>query len=221
MASYGRMVEAGNNVFLNVPATTSLARNFKTCCYPLYFQMTPVLWGEPLKKKKRIDPAILKRREDRKRKRLEKGIKRLEKNARRLKPIEEAEISKNLLKEMNIRKRKPIQLSFEEAEYHATLQKEWCQYRTDLHADEMNMINRIMASQELALSELRNVSEELYQAAIQIDDKLIPFKTIGPTGTLPIEGYEPPNGAYVDTTRKWDKKIDLPVVKTQKKMRSR
>lgn len=48
--------------------------------------------GEPLKKKKRLDPQILRAREERRRKRLEKQIRRLEKNARQLKPIDECEI---------------------------------------------------------------------------------------------------------------------------------
>lgn len=48
--------------------------------------------AEPLKKKKRIDPAIIKQREERKKKRLEKQIRRLEKNARQLKPIDELEV---------------------------------------------------------------------------------------------------------------------------------
>lgn len=48
--------------------------------------------AEPLKKKKRIDPAIIKQREERKKKRLEKQIRRLEKHARQLKPIEELEV---------------------------------------------------------------------------------------------------------------------------------
>lgn len=45
-----------------------------------------------MKKKKRIDPAVVKAREDRRKKRLEKQIRKLEKNARQLKPIEELEI---------------------------------------------------------------------------------------------------------------------------------
>ena len=53
--------------------------------------------AEPLKKKKRIDPAVLKQREERKKKRLEKQIRRLEKNARQLKPIDELEVPLSLL----------------------------------------------------------------------------------------------------------------------------
>lgn len=58
-----------------------------------------MLYAEPLKKKKKMDPAIIKAREDRKRKKLEKLIRRLEKNARTLKPIDELEVPLNLLDE--------------------------------------------------------------------------------------------------------------------------
>lgn len=56
--------------------------------------------AEPLKKKKKLDPAIVKAREERRRKRIEKQIRRLEKNARQLKPIEEIEPPLYLLDEM-------------------------------------------------------------------------------------------------------------------------
>ena len=59
----------------------------------LQFHATSILYGEPLKKKKRIDPQIVKQREIRRRRKIEKQIRRLEKNARQLKPIEENEVS--------------------------------------------------------------------------------------------------------------------------------
>lgn len=65
----------------------------------LFFKNTPVLCAEPLKKKKKLDPAIIKQREERRRKKLEKQIRRLEKNARQLKPIEELEVPLNLIDE--------------------------------------------------------------------------------------------------------------------------
>lgn len=65
----------------------------------LNFKFTPVLFAEPLKKKRKIDPAVVKAREERRRKKLEKQIKRLEKNARQLKPIDELEIPLTLIDE--------------------------------------------------------------------------------------------------------------------------
>jgi large subunit ribosomal protein L40 len=46
-----------------------------------------------------MDPAVIKAREDRRRKKLEKQIRRLEKNARQLKPIEELETPFTLIDE--------------------------------------------------------------------------------------------------------------------------
>lgn len=60
--------------------------------------MTPIVCGEPLKKKKRLDPAIVKARLDRRKRKIEKQIRRLQKNMRQLKPIEEIEKPKALLR---------------------------------------------------------------------------------------------------------------------------
>lgn len=48
--------------------------------------------AEPLKKKKKLDPAIIRQREERRKKKLEKSIRRLQKYAKKLKPISELEI---------------------------------------------------------------------------------------------------------------------------------
>ena len=48
--------------------------------------------AEPLKKKKRMDPMIVRQKEERRKKKIEKMIRRLEKNAGQLKPLEELEV---------------------------------------------------------------------------------------------------------------------------------
>lgn len=50
-----------------------------------------------MRKRKRIDPAVIKARLDRRKRKLEKQIRRLQKNARQMKPIDEIEIPKSLL----------------------------------------------------------------------------------------------------------------------------
>jgi len=52
-----------------------------------------------LKRKKRIDPAIIKAREDRRKRKLEKQIRRLQKQAKQLKPISEMEVPSKLIDE--------------------------------------------------------------------------------------------------------------------------
>lgn len=53
-----------------------------------------------MKKKKKVDPQIVKAREDRRRKKIEKQIRRLERNARQLKPIDELEVPLDLVDHM-------------------------------------------------------------------------------------------------------------------------
>lgn len=67
------------------------------------------------------------------------------------------------------------------------------------------MVDRLLCSQEKALKELRGESEELYQAAIQMDFSYIPYEIKGPVETPPIPGYDPDEGDIIDISRKWDK----------------
>jgi large subunit ribosomal protein L40 len=53
--------------------------------------------AEPLKKKKRLDPAVIKAREERKKRKLEKQIRRLEKHEKQLKPLDELDVPIQIL----------------------------------------------------------------------------------------------------------------------------
>jgi len=70
---------------------------------------------------------------------------------------------------MRVRKLEP--LSFEESESRALLMKQWTRYKLQQHANEMNTIQTAMLSQQVALQELRNESEELYQQAILVSQE--------------------------------------------------
>lgn len=52
-----------------------------------------------MKKKKKMDPAVIKAREERRKKRLEKSIKKLERNTKQLKPLEEINLPIDLKSE--------------------------------------------------------------------------------------------------------------------------
>ncbi|XP_053698292.1 39S ribosomal protein L40, mitochondrial [Sabethes cyaneus] len=176
------------------------------------FHYTPVLCAEPLKKKKKIDPQVLKQREERKRKRLEKMIRRLEKNARQLKPVEELEVPIELLDEQDKRKRTGgLQVSEQERESRILLEKQWAKYKMEEKLAYYQLIDRVLAAQTKALNELRLESEALYQQAIQPDLQqdgagggLLPLKTEGPVSTPPVAGYEMPDGEYIDVSKKWE-----------------
>ncbi|EZA57866.1 hypothetical protein DMN91_002756 [Ooceraea biroi] len=184
--------------------TISNVRNISACTSPLYFRVSDALLGEPLKKKKRIDPMIIKAREERRKKRLEKQIKRLEKYVKQLKPIDEVEVPLKLMDEKEQRLRKPPSLSEEEMESRIILQKEWTRYKYRQYLEDAQAIDSILYSQQKALDELRAESEELYQEAIQMDLALLPHTTKGPVKTPVIKNYDSPDGEYINTTRKFE-----------------
>ncbi|PSN33246.1 39S ribosomal protein L40 [Blattella germanica] len=189
---------------LTVDAGSIIPKRFITTnINPNLFRATACLYAEPLKKKKRIDPAVIKQREERKKKRLEKQIRRLEKNARQLKPIDELEVPLSVLDHKKERARNLPPLTLEEEDERILLQKEWSRYKRKQHLKDIQMIDRLIFSQQKALDELRKESEELYQAAIQINPLQLPFITHGPVYTPPIKDYDSPDGEYSDISKKW------------------
>lgn len=56
----------------------------------------------------------------------------------------------------------------ETLEERALLYKEWARYKRKQNMNNMQMIDRLVFAQQKALDELRQESEELYQAAIQV-----------------------------------------------------
>ncbi|ODN05198.1 39S ribosomal protein L40, mitochondrial [Orchesella cincta] len=120
---------------------------------------SPCLFAEPLKKKKRLDPAIIKAREDRRRRKLEKQIRRMEKTAQQLKPLQELEVPVSIVDTYYERLRQEIKISPEEEESRWLLQKDWARYMFRVNSAELRMIDRILASQQKALEELRKESK--------------------------------------------------------------
>ncbi|XP_050541741.1 39S ribosomal protein L40, mitochondrial [Daktulosphaira vitifoliae] len=179
-------------------------RNISSCNGPLFFRASIPMFAEPLKKKKRLDPQILKAREDRKRKKVEKAIKRLEKVSKTLKPIDEIQLMAALNNEIGNRQRPPIDINNEKLEERIRTLKMWSKYKHDEHIFNLQVLSDLEYSQQRALNELREISEELYQAAIQIDESLLPYTLEGPVETPPIENYESPDGEYTDISKKWD-----------------
>ncbi|XP_066150301.1 large ribosomal subunit protein mL40 [Euwallacea fornicatus] len=167
-----------------------------------FFRSTPCLMAEPLKKKKKLDPAIVRAREERKKKKVEKQIRRLEKNAKQLKPISECEVSITLLDEKPQRQRN-ICHSADILEQRALLEKKWANFKRVQLLRDLQMIDRVTLHQQRALDELKKESEELYNEAIQMDFHMIPFTSVGPVETPPIENYDVPDGEYLDVSKKW------------------
>lgn len=57
--------------------------------------------------------------------------------------------------------------------------------------------------QNAALEELRLTNSELFDAAVQPDEELLPFKISALTETPPIKNFEAVDGKYTDVSRKW------------------
>lgn len=93
---------------------------------------------------------------------------------------------------ISVRARPQIQLSEEQKEYRALLQKDWARYQRQQQLELHRVCLRIQQSQNKALNELRGESEELYQAAIQPIDILLPTTLNGPVHTPPIKNYDVP-----------------------------
>merc|ERR1712136_278756 len=149
----GTKMAAVRNILSNltrfrVPLTISPYRFISTSVnFPLLFRTSLPMLAEPLKKKKKMDPAIVKAREEKKKRKIEKSIRRLEKNAKELKPIEELGIPLVLAKEQNLRTRKE-KLSEEEQGSNTLLLKSWSRYKYNQQLNENRMIDRITNSTE-------------------------------------------------------------------------
>lgn len=89
-------------------------------------------------------------------------------------------------------------------EKRSALLNKWSNYRLEQKLQNFQRIDNLLLSQQKALQELRYESEELYQAAIQIDPDLMPFHAKGPVATPPIDNYNSPDGEYSDISKKWD-----------------
>ncbi|KAL3887298.1 hypothetical protein ACJMK2_027240 [Sinanodonta woodiana] len=178
-------------------------RSIHTQGAPLLFQTSNILSSEPMKRKKRDDPALAAARIARKKKNIEKLLKQKQRLGRILKPIEEIEGNFKLQQRAHELRRERTQLTFEESEERALLHKDWTRHRMHQFIDDMNAVHQFTNSQQKALKELREESEELYQQAIQIDNNSLLYEWHGPVSTPPIEGYDSPDGEYVDTTRQY------------------
>ena len=169
-------------------------------------KLTPIYSAEPMKAKKRIDPAVLAAREARKRKKLEREIKKMERFGRKMKPIEEHESDRVVLKELELRKRSVKELSKEELDDEHFLKKEWANFVNQQQLNQMAQINRALKFQQKALKELKGDNTHLYNMAIQLDQNLVPFVREGPVHTPPTKAYEPPEGDYFDVTYLYDRR---------------
>lgn len=121
-----------------------------------------------------------------------------------LKPIDEVQLMASMSNELNIRQRPVSEHSNDKLEERIITLKLWSKYKHDEHYFNLQVISDLEFSQQRALNELREVSEDLYQAAIKVDESILPYQLTGPVETPPIENYQSPDGEYIDISKKWD-----------------
>jgi len=122
---------------LVIEGSLTAARTFSALSGIKMIKATQPLCAEPMKKKKKIDTGIIINREVKRRKKLEKAVKKQEQQGLILKPIEEIEGDRDVLKTLDMRQRPRQTPSFEESERRALLVKAWSRYRRRQFVDEL------------------------------------------------------------------------------------
>ncbi|VDL59136.1 unnamed protein product [Hymenolepis diminuta] len=180
--------------------------------------VSSILCAEPLKKKKRVDPQQEANRIRRKAKRIEREIKRLAKQGKKLKPVEEIEGDRQLMKEEKYRRREPVSLTDAEIDTCALLMKKWARYQAQVTREENQKLQRVQAAQQRALRCLAEISpHHLYKAAIspvseESNGKPLLLHAVGPYATPPpynSKAYEAPDGEKVDRTPTFEYEFEL------------
>lgn len=162
-----------------------------------------VLFAEPLKKKKRMDPVLLKLRVDRKIRKLEKAIRQLENAEKVLKPLMEQTLAPHVYREIDLRVRNPEMLQQLKDQMDKLL-RVWSVYRKEVAEQQQKSIDRMTAAQQRVIDELRNNWPQLYEHAISIDQSLLPYEeTHVITDSPPNPSYVPPDGSRTDVTKQW------------------
>lgn len=68
-----------------------------------------------------------------------------------------------------------LKVSDEIAEQRILLEKKWSLFKQKQHLEDIQMLDKLMFSQQKALDHLKQESEELYQAAIQVTSAYLKF----------------------------------------------
>jgi len=152
----------------------------------------------------------VRKKEEKRKIRLKKALRKLGKKERLPKPLSSDSIEPplHLLKQRDIRSRQDLTPITEEIEEERIeIVKEWSRFSKNRHRHEIQQIDRMLYSQKAALEKLRELDQNLYKMAIQIDNNLVPFNAKGPLSTPPIPEYIQ-DGEYEDVTRKYEVKYD-------------
>lgn len=166
---------------------------------------TNALYAEPPRKKRRIDPAVLRSRVERKIKKAEREIAKLENEPRQLIPILEYQLTNSEIRDLNSRPGRTLRdVGLDEGALMAA-QKLWSFYRLEQSRMEKISIRRVERAQNRALETLRELDEDLYNKTVAMDEtSLIPYLSSHiRKETPPNPNYTPPDGHIKNISKEW------------------
>lgn len=191
------------STILHQPLHSYLIRHLVTTCRS--FSTTPILEAMPPKKRRRIDPAILKMKVERKISKHEREIDRLENEPKQPIPILEYQHNNSSINNLKSRPGRSLQdVGLSEGDLRAA-HRLWNFYRRAQSKLEFRSIRRVEKAQTRALETLKQLDEVLYEKTVTVDDiTLIPCTSSQVRKeTPPIEGYRPPDGQTKDISKEW------------------
>lgn len=166
---------------------------------------TCVLNAMPPKKKRRMDPAMLKTKVEKKIRKHEREIAKLEAAPRQLIPILEYQLNNSQIRDLEARPGRTFEeIGTSQAEYKAAIRL-WAMYCTEQSKIMRDSINRVESSQTRALETLKELDEELYKRTVAYDEfNLIPHESSHIKKETPANPkYKSPDGYIKNTTKDW------------------
>lgn len=166
---------------------------------------TQSLNAQPPKKRRRIDPALLRTRVEKKIFKHEREIAKLEKEPRQPIPILEYQYSNSEIRDFKSRPGRSLEdVNLTEGILKAA-QKLWNFYKHEQCSIETKSIRRVEVAQTRALDTLKQLDENLFEKTITVDDiTLIPCTSSQiRKETPPNQAYRPPDGHVKDLTKDW------------------
>lgn len=161
---------------------------------------TARVFAEPPKKKRRLEPALLKIRVERKIKKCEREIRRIESEPRHQIPILEYNYPPTELRNIKSRPKHSVEDPARLDKSLKAAQKLWGMYRLEQSKIERASIKQVEAAQQKALNILQKANKKLYDATTEVDDiTLIPFTPdYMKRDSCPNADYTPPDGYIKD-----------------------
>lgn len=166
---------------------------------------TSVLNAEPPKKKRRLDPAVLKVRIERKIKKTEREIHKLESEPKQYAPILEYQLTNSDIRDLKSRPQHTANdFGLKESSLRGA-RRLWSFYRQEQARMERKSIRMVELAQANALAQMKDLDQDLYDNTVAADDiTLIPHSSSHMRKeTAPNPNYTPPDGIIKDVTKQW------------------